>query len=167
MKAWSPLDGEWYFFVDKCMPFGAVISCSHFQKFSDAVAHVMRTKSGRDLVNYLDDYLFIALFKMTCNGQIDIFLQVCAMIRFPVSPEKTFWALTCLVFLGLLIDTVAMTVSVPIEKVERALKMIEEILAKKGSQCKVTVWIFEFRVQMYCTRKSIHETSLRLYLKEE
>ena len=31
MKARSPYDGKWYYFLDKCLPFGATISCSHFQ----------------------------------------------------------------------------------------------------------------------------------------
>ena len=35
LKAVSPIDGETYYFVDKCLPFGAAISCSHFQRFSD------------------------------------------------------------------------------------------------------------------------------------
>ena len=33
MKAESPYDGKTYFFVDKCLPFGAVISCAIFQSF--------------------------------------------------------------------------------------------------------------------------------------
>ena len=30
MKAQDPLSGEWKYFVDKCLPFGSSISCSHF-----------------------------------------------------------------------------------------------------------------------------------------
>ena len=41
MIAVSPLDGKTYFFVDKCLPFGAAISCLHFQAFSDAIAFLM------------------------------------------------------------------------------------------------------------------------------
>ena len=39
LMAKSPIDGKIYYFVDKCLPFGASISCSHFQRFSDAIAH--------------------------------------------------------------------------------------------------------------------------------
>ena len=38
MKARSPIDKVFYYFVDKCMPFGAAISCSHFQRFSKCVS---------------------------------------------------------------------------------------------------------------------------------
>ena len=40
LMAKSPIDQKTYFFVDKCMPFGAAISYSNFQRFSDAIAHI-------------------------------------------------------------------------------------------------------------------------------
>ena len=63
LKAQHPISKRWYFFVDKCMPFGSSISCAHFRAFSDAVAHIMTQKMGKSNVNYLDDFLFIALMK--------------------------------------------------------------------------------------------------------
>ena len=33
MKAKHPLTHKWWYFVDKCMPFGASISCAIFQAF--------------------------------------------------------------------------------------------------------------------------------------
>ena len=136
MKAESPIDGKIYFFVDKCLPFGASISCSNFQKFSDAVAHLVRFKTKEDLVNYLDDYLFVALLKAWCNDQVRVFLDICKQIKFPVSLEKIFWACTCLTFLGLLIDAQNQVVAVRIEKIAKALHLIEEILPKKSMTLK-------------------------------
>ena len=60
MKAESPLDGKTYYFVDKRMLFGASVSCSRFQKVSDATAYLVKWKTHQDLINYLDDYLFVA-----------------------------------------------------------------------------------------------------------
>ena len=100
MKAKNPVDYQWYFFVDKCLPFGASISCALFQEFSNAVAHIVKTKTGKDLVNYLDDYLFAALTRLICNGQIKTFLNICNRIRFPVSMEKIVWASSRLPFFG-------------------------------------------------------------------
>ena len=37
MKAKDPIMKKWYFFIDKCLPFGASISCAHFQCFSNAL----------------------------------------------------------------------------------------------------------------------------------
>ena len=90
LKAKSPVDGKWYFFVDKCIPFGHCISCKLFQTFSDSVAHIVSWKTGQDLVNYLDDYLFIALLEAWCNQQLQVFLDTCKDINFPVSLKKDF-----------------------------------------------------------------------------
>ena len=125
MKAEHPTSGKIYYFVDKCLPFGAARSCALFQAFSDAVAHVVVAKSnGRKLVNYLDDFFFAALLKLLCNRQIKLFLDICEAIKFPVSLEKTFWATTHITFLGLLIDTVNQFISIPIQKINKAIDLI-------------------------------------------
>ena len=38
MKAQDPQTGQWKYFVDKCLPFGASISCALFQWFCNALA---------------------------------------------------------------------------------------------------------------------------------
>ena len=55
MKATCPSNGKTYFFVDKCFPFGASISCSHFQRLSNALRHIVETleKSFNSITNYL------------------------------------------------------------------------------------------------------------------
>ena len=137
MKAVSPIDGQTYYFVDKCLPFGASISCSHFQRFSNAVKHIVTWMTKQDLINYLDDYFFVALLKAMCNNQVKTFLHICEMIRFPVSMEKTFWATTSLTFLGMLIDTVKQCVAIPVDKIERAINLISTVLNKESK--KVTL----------------------------
>ena len=124
MKAKSPVDGKTYYFVDKCLPFGASISCSHFQRFSNAVKHIVKWRTHKNLVNYLDDFFFAAMMKRICNNQVKEFLTICDLIYFPVSLEKTFWGTTKLVFLGLLIDTINQCVCIPVDKVDRAVKLI-------------------------------------------
>ena len=63
MKARSPIDKKFYYFVDKCLPFGSSISCAHFQAFSNGIAFLVQHFTGKKVVNYLDDYLFVALIK--------------------------------------------------------------------------------------------------------
>ena len=106
LKATHPTTGITYYFVDKCLPSGASISCAIFQAFSDAVAHLVKFRTNKPLVNYLDDYFFAALCKALCDGQVRVFLDICDYICFPVSLEKTFWGTQLLTFLGLLIDTI-------------------------------------------------------------
>ena len=132
LKAKSPIDGKTYWFVEKCLPFGASISCSHFQRFSDAIAHIVKVRNnGKAPINYPDDYFFIDWLRRNCNLQIRTFLDICELIKFPVSMEKTFWGAQMLTFLGLLIDTVRQMVCIPKGKVDKAREAILDILRGK------------------------------------
>ena len=134
----SPLDGKTYFFMDKYLPFGASISCLHFQRFSDAIAYLVCHKAKIQIgpVNYLDNFLFIAITTVECDGQMKIFLAICQDINFPVSAEKTFWSTDFLSFLGLLINTLDQMVSIPVDKVERAKFLLNYMLGKKKVMVK-------------------------------
>ena len=145
MKARSPIDQIWYYFVDKCLPFRAAISCSHFQHFPNAIVHVVQFRTKKKLVNYLDDFLFIALLKLLCNSHVREFLQICQKINFPVSEEKTFWGTMVLTFLGMLIDTINQTVSIPHDKICKGQALIDEIL--DGNKKKLTV----LQIQKICS----------------
>ena len=142
MKAHSPKYKKWYYFVDKCLPFGASISCAHFQRVSNAVAHVVKAKTGQDLINYLDDFLFAAFLKALCDGQIQTFLDVYRQIGMPISMEKMCWSNEIIVFLGLLIDMVNAMVSIPAEKLAKGRNLILILLEKENlpaSKRKLTV----------------------------
>ena len=56
MLAQDPSDGKWKYFVDKCLPLGASISCSHYQHFSNSLWHIIEVRTGKKAItNYLDD----------------------------------------------------------------------------------------------------------------
>ena len=131
MKARSPLDGAWYYFIDKCLPFGTAISCALFQAVSDALAHIVQYRTKKKPINYLDDYLFAAALRTWCNSQIKAFIDVCGEIGLPVALNKTSWSDTIMIFLGFLIDTVNQVISVPTEKVAKGLNMINYLLQKQ------------------------------------
>ena len=137
MKAKHPITGIIYYFVDKCLPFGSSISCKIFQDFSDSIAHIVQYKTGKSLLNYLDDYFFAALRKIVCDWQVQQFLDVCEEIRFPVSMEKTEWGSTVIIFLGMMLNTVTQTISIPQDKVEKALEQIYFLLNRDHKKTTV------------------------------
>ena len=137
MKAEHPVTGKVYYFVDKCLPFGSSISCTIFQRFSNAVAHIVSFKTKEDLVNYLDDYFFAALLKSWCDEQAQVFLDVCQQIGFPVALEKTFWGNSLMTFLGLLLDSDNQVVCIPVDKLQRALDLVRFFLNKRNKKATV------------------------------
>ena len=134
MKARSSIDHKWYFFINKCLPFGSSISCANFQAFSDSIAFIVQYKTKKLTINYLDDYLFVAALRRICNQQLKTFLAICEMIQFLVALEKTVWGCTVIIFLGLLIDTEHQLVCIPKEKLEKAAELIDRIWTAKKVQ---------------------------------
>ena len=59
MKATNPIDKKVYYFVDKYIPFGTI-----FQSFSNAVAHLVKYRTKKPLVNYLDHYFLLHCYEM-------------------------------------------------------------------------------------------------------
>lgn len=135
MKAQHPTTGEVFYFVEKNLCFGSSCSCFLFQKFSDALAHVYRFRSQNDICNYLDDFFFAAIRRELGNQLLRVFLEICQEINFPVAMDKTVWAIQLLVFLGILLDAINRTLSIPEDKRQKALGMLDRVVESK----KVTV----------------------------
>ena len=137
MMAMHPITRKIFYFVDKCLPFGAAISCAIFQAISDAIAWIVSFKARKPNVNYLDDYLFAAAMKAACDKQLQIFLDVCQEINFPVALEKTYWGTTVLTFLGLLLDAKKQIIGIPQDKLIKASNWVNYFLNKKNKKATV------------------------------
>ena len=133
MKACHPISGKTVYLVEKCVPFSASISCSHFQRFSNSLHHIITTVMGKKFstVNYLDDYLFIEVSKQKCNQLVRKFLEICKRIKFPVSMEKTEWASTKITFLGILLDGDRNLLVVPEDKRLFCYNLLNSVMSKR------------------------------------
>ena len=139
MMAQDPETGEWKYFIDKCLPFGASISCALFQRFSNALKHLIQAKSGaipESITNYLNDFLFLALTLLGCNLIINQFLDLCQELGVPIAIEKTEWASEYVVFLGILLDGHKLVLCLPLEKREKVIKMLQIMISKKKATVK-------------------------------
>ena len=137
-KARDPKTGKFWFFADKCLPFGASISCALFTKFSDCLKHLSEFLSGKFTVtNYLDDFLFIAESEGEANRLVRIFLNLCQFINCPVAMEKTEWASSSVVFLGILMQGKNRCLSIPQEKITKARNAILAIINKPKKKATI------------------------------
>ena len=140
LKAEDPTDGKFKYFIDKCLPFGASISCALYQKFSDALKHLlehrMKQYNGKAVTNCLDDFLFAAITKWLCNLMMEQFIKLCEYLGVSVAIEKTEWANTIIVFLGILLNGESLTLSIPLDKQMKALNLLNLLLAKKKTTVK-------------------------------
>ena len=145
MKARNLETGEWQYFIDKYLPFGSSISCSHFQRFSDALKHLLQYRTAMDSINnYLDDFLFMAATLLLCNYLIQEFLDMCDELGVPIALDKTEWATLKIVFLGILLNGQTMSLVVPEEKWLCAANMIQLLLDRSKGKAMVK------EIQMLC-----------------
>lgn len=136
MMCEHPHTGVKYYFCLKTVCFGSGTSCFLYMKLSNALAHIFRFRSqGGDISNLLDDFLTCKADEVGCNSYLHMFMDICSEINLPLSEEKTCFATQLIVFLGLLIDTVSQTISIPEDKLERGRRELDIVLRSR----KITV----------------------------
>lgn len=117
--------GKYYF--DKCLPFGASISCSLFEKFSSALHWYLEKKSGnRNILHYLDDFLFGSASQSSeCADTLEVFRQICKSWGVPLAEDKTVEPVEILTFLGIDFDTLKMELRLPSDKLNELKQTLE------------------------------------------
>ena len=133
IKANNPLTGTVQYFVNKAVPFGSSRSCALYQKFSDALRHLIEYITGKTfrVTNYLDDFLFIAESERACHLMVSRFINLCAELNCPLSEEKTVWPSQYIVFLGILLDGVNFVLAIPREKRTKAINSLLTVVHKR------------------------------------
>ena len=131
---WPLLCFQWLgqFFVDTRLPFGSRSSPFIFNTFAMALAWIV-LNVGRlaVLIHYLDDYFLASPSEAGCRGDMDVFLGICRSLGVPIAEDKTEGPSTSLVFLGIEIDSAAMTVRLPADKLAKARTLITEWSARR------------------------------------
>ena len=138
-RAEDPETGEMKFFVEKNLSFGHSISCSHFTKFSNAMRHIIIHLTGNPntkVTNYLDDFLFMDKSKQVCNSIIRRFVDLCKYLNVPLAADKTIWATSKIVFLGLLLNGEQLKMGIPTEKKLKAKNMLMKMKNSRKSTVK-------------------------------
>ena len=138
LKAYHPVTGKLGYFIKKNLPFGASISCSHFQRFSNCLKHILEYMTGMMEItcNYLDDFLFYGPTARRYNQVARTFLKLCKDIGVPVGMEKTVWATKQITFLGIELDGEHFKLRIPQEKKLKALNWIQFLTSKKSVKIK-------------------------------
>lgn len=120
------------FYFDKALVFGASISCSIFERFARFLEFsVSKRMTSGELIHYLDDFLGGNTDCDNCRLNMQVFQQVMQELGVPIATEKTAGPSEVLVFLGLLLNSIDMTVSIPLEKLEEIRQKIKHVMSKE------------------------------------
>ncbi|XP_056419586.1 uncharacterized protein LOC130361049 [Hyla sarda] len=107
-----------YYFASK-LTFGCKSSPWLFDQLAQALHWLLVNVSGcSQVIHYLDDFLLLSRPREEPDQLVRL-LKLFTDIGVPVSPKKTVGPTKCLTFLGVILDSVAMQVSLPTDKLNR------------------------------------------------
>ena len=123
------LGGEWCYFYDTKLPFGARAAPGIFHRLTQAERRIMSRKGLHNMVSYLDDFFICESSLDKCAETMRILIQLLRQLGFQVNWKKVVDPCQSLVFLGVQISSVDMQVKLPADKLQ-ALK--HELLSFAG-----------------------------------
>ena len=112
---------------DTRLPFGLRLAPKIFTAIADALQWVFLKQGVTWVAHYLDDYITVGPpHSEVCQENLGVMLSTCRRLGVPGAPEKCVGPSTVMVFLGFELDTDAMVVRLPEEKLRRILGMVQE-----------------------------------------
>ena len=103
------------FMIDSKLPFGSSKACKIFSTISDSIARMLRNK-GVTVVNYLDDILIISKNKSQNWLELDCTVNLLTKLGLIINWDKVEPPSQSITFLGVRIDTLSRTLSLPDSK---------------------------------------------------
>ena len=124
-------DGKFYH--DRCLPMGCSVSCQLFETLSTAVQWILQTKLSVPFMSHiLDDFIFFGPpSSKTCNTSLRTFFMLADSIKLPVKQSKTVFPTTCASLHGIEVDTEAMTMRLPLDKLLEARHKVNIMINRK------------------------------------
>ena len=119
-------------YIDTCVPFGTRHGSQLFQRTNDAVRHIMR-QCNVDVLNYIDDFLGYGTPSIA-KKSYDALLVVMRQLGLTISKKKLIPPTTRAVSLGIVVDTVEGTLSIPPEKLNDVRAMVHQWKSKRQLQ---------------------------------
>jgi hypothetical protein len=110
-------DGTETFMVDERLPFGARRSPEIFHRLTQAVKAMMVARGFPGLVVYLDDFILVAPTRELCTQALNTLLSLLRTLGFAINYNKVVTPTQRLTFLGITLDSVAMTLALPHDKI--------------------------------------------------
>ena len=110
------------YFLDRLVTFGFRHGSLIFQRCTDVIRHIMAQKGFPNLFNYIDDLIYTGL-PSEIHSSFTFLKQLLAELGLDISPKKLVPPSTSVVCLGILVDSINKTVSIPADKLQKITKL--------------------------------------------
>ena len=107
-------------YIDPMLPFGLCSAPKIFNATADALTWILESSGIRQVFHYLDDFIIVAPPNSPqCQEDLHKLECICARLGVPLATHKRAGPTSRLVFLGIEIDTIAGSLRLPADKLER------------------------------------------------
>ncbi len=124
------------FMYDTRLPFGSKRAPGIFHRLTQAVRRMMERRGYSAIIAYLDDFLIIAPSYEECAEALGVLLRLLRSLGFAVAWSKVEGPRTALVFLGILINSVSMTLELPHSKLISFKSLLISFASRKRATCR-------------------------------
>ena len=104
-------------YIDVSTPFGFRHGSLFFQRCSDAIRYIMTSHGYKGLFNYIDDLIYTGL-PSEIHDSYQFLLNLLQELGLDISYKKLIAPATSVVCLGILVDSVNKTISIPEQKLQ-------------------------------------------------
>ncbi len=120
-------------YADATLPFGLRSAPKIFTALADALLWILKEHGVAFIMHYLDDFITLGPpGSQQCQTNLQIILGICELLGIPLAVDKIDGPATVITFLGFLLNTIAMTISLPKEKLDRIAKLVSDWQARKS-----------------------------------
>ena len=121
---------------DVRLPFGAKLSPFIFNKITQAVVRMMIRKGFKGICAYLDDFIIITDSKDECTLALNTLIYLLRSLGFMINWSKVEGPTNHLSFLGIVIDSLSMTCSIPAAKMCQIKTYLDKFVNRKRASKK-------------------------------
>lgn len=125
-----------HYYLDCCPAFGCKTSSAACQRLSNAVAYIL-AKHDISILAYLDDYCSCDASMSKAQSSYDTFISLADRLGLQLSKAKCVPPTRKIDWLGYSIDTTAMTISVPVTRLNEIEQICKAWLNRKRASKKM------------------------------
>ena len=119
-------------YIDAVLPFGLRSAPLIFTALADGLEWILKQRGVSYIAHYLDDFITAGPPNSEqCLINQTILFETCKELGIPLAPHKSVGPTSCLIFLGIEIDSVAMELRLPHNKLHTLKELLSEWQFKK------------------------------------
>ena len=117
------------YLVDTRLPFGARLSPGHFNRLTQAVCRMMKRR-GYKVISYLDDFWLTDTTEEGCKNALQTLISLLRELGFSIAWDKVEGPSQSIKFLGIMISSTSMSLSLPADKVKEYSLLLESFTTR-------------------------------------